>query len=71
MINDTTKTKPVTLMTPSNCDAKLVSVFVIGTASVPQIPANKWTGIAPTTSSIFNLNNSFVPATTILHQLHQ
>ena len=35
------------------------------TASVPQIPANKWTGIAPTTSSIFNLISNWDPNTTI------
>ena len=51
---------------PNNCDPKEVSGFVSGTASVPQIPANKWAGIAPTTSSIFNENKILVPITTTI-----
>ena len=35
-----------------NCVPKEVSVLVNGTTNVPKIPANKCTGIAPTTSSI-------------------
>ena len=49
-------------ITPSNCAPKFVSGLVIGTASVPQIPANKWAGIAPTTSSIFNDSKNLVPS---------
>ena len=47
--------------TPMNCVLKTASEFVAGTIKVPQIPANKCAGTAPTTSSIFNENNSFVP----------
>ena len=51
--------------TPINCALNDASAFVNGTASVPQIPANKWAGIAPTTSSSLKLNNNLVPNTTI------
>ena len=57
-INATTNTKTLIEITPNNCVPNDVSGFVIGTARVPQIPANKWAGIAPTTSSIFNENRS-------------
>jgi len=50
-----------TANTPINCALKFAPEFVAGTINVPQIPANKCAGIAPTTSSIFNENNSFVP----------
>ena len=47
--------------TPINWVLKLAPEFVAGTINVPQIPANKCAGIAPTTSSICNENNSLVP----------
>ena len=40
-------TKTFIETTPSNCGPNDVSGFVIGTANVPQIPANKWAGTAP------------------------
>ena len=49
-------TKALIETTPSNCVPNEAPEFVIGTAKVPQIPANKCAGIAPTTSSIFNEN---------------
>ena len=48
-------------ITPSNCVPKFAPELVAGTISVPQIPANKCAGIAPTTSSIFNENSNLVP----------
>ena len=44
---------------------KARSLFVKVTAIVPQIPANKCTGIAPTTSSIFSLSRKGTAKTTI------
>ena len=38
---ETTNTKALIEITPINCALKLASEFVSGTASVPQIPANK------------------------------
>ena len=60
-INATTNTKAFTEMTPRTCAPNETSEFVIGTANVPQIPANKCAGTAPTTSSIFNANSILVP----------
>mgnify|MGYP006960634396 CR=1 FL=1 len=48
-----TNVKIVTDNTPINCVERAVPVLLKVTASVPQTPANKWTGIAPTTSSNF------------------
>jgi hypothetical protein len=36
-----------------------------GTMKVPQIPASRWTGMAPTTSSIFSLSSIGTANTTI------
>ena len=55
---------PITTM-PRICVKMLASLLVRQTAKVPQIPANKCTGIAPTTSSICNLSNSGTENTTI------
>ena len=52
--------------TPINCALIAASEFVTGTINVPQIPANKCAGTAPTTSSIFSENSSLVPNTTII-----
>ena len=52
-INAVTKTNALIDITPKSCGPNDVSGLVIGTANVPQIPANKCAGIAPTTSSIF------------------
>ena len=64
-IYDTTNTKILIDSTPIICALKFASEFVNGTARVPQIPANMWAGIAPTTSSSLKLNNNLVPNTTI------
>ncbi len=40
-MNDTMNTNALIEITPSNCAPNEVSEFVIGTAKVPQIPANK------------------------------
>ena len=42
------------------------SPFVAGTTIVPQIPAKRCTGIAPTTSSILNLSNIGTVTTTMI-----
>ena len=65
-INETTNTKAQIEAVPSNCGPKDVPLLVRGTASVPHIPANKCTGIAPTTSSILNLVRASVPIITII-----
>ena len=52
IIIEITNTNTFIEITPKNCDPKFVSGFVSGTANVPQIPANKCAGTAPTTSSI-------------------
>ena len=62
---ETINTNAFIEITPSSCAPNETSGFVIGTASVPQIPANKCAGTAPTTSSIFIENKSLVPKTTI------
>ena len=62
---DATKTKMLIDNTPINCALNVASAFVIGTTKVPNIPANMWAGIAPTTSSSLNENSSLVPNTTI------
>ena len=54
-------TNAFTDTTPINCALKLASAFVAGTINVPQIPANKCAGTAPTTSSIFICNKNLVP----------
>ena len=51
VIQDKTKLKMQTEAVPINCVPKDVSEFVKGTTNVPNIQANIWTGIAPTTSS--------------------
>ena len=60
------KTKALIDITPKSCGPNDVSELVIGTAKVPQIPANKCAGIAPTTSSIFTDSKNLVPYTTII-----
>ena len=53
-------TNTTTEIVPMNCAPKETSLLVNGTANVPHTPATKCAGMAPTTSSIFNLNKSFV-----------
>ena len=59
-INETMNTNTTTEIVPKNCAPKATSPFVNGTANVPHTPATMCAGMAPTTSSIFILNNSFV-----------
>ena len=60
-IKDIMNTVPLIAITPKSWVPKFAAEFVIGTANVPQIPANKCAGTVPTTSSIFNENNNLVP----------
>ena len=55
-------------ITPRSCVPKLALELVIGTANVPQIPANKWAGIAPTTSSTMMLALGDAMAVTLLER---
>ena len=54
IVNETTNTNTFIAITPKSCPLNDASGFVSGTTSVPQTPANKCAGIAPTTSSILN-----------------
>ena len=58
IINETINTKTLMEVIPIIWLEKATVLLVIGTAKVPQIPANKCAGIAPTTSSILNLYNN-------------
>jgi hypothetical protein len=50
---------------PVNCVTRLASGLVSTTAIVPQMPAKRCTGMAPTTSSIFILSRNGTANTTI------
>ncbi len=69
MTNQTTrlaaKAKMPTATMPTIWAPKLAPSLVSGTTSVPQMPATRWTGMAPTTSSIFSLSSSGTAKTTI------
>ena len=45
---------------PINCTPRLPPL-TMHTANVPQMPANRWAGTAPTTSSILTDSSSFIP----------
>jgi len=56
IMNTMANTVPLIAITSNNFVPNFTPEFVIGTASVSQIPANKCGKIAPTTSSIFSEN---------------